>query len=143
MSCMELSTDKHLVGPFVFGEVNATWGPEGREAIGLVKDGVVLAGVVLENFTGRSAMCHIAIAHPRVPVRKLVVAVANYAFNQLGVEKLIGPVPSTNMQAIQFDLRLGFQPEAIIRDAVPGGDMLIFSMTREQCKFLPRLKEVA
>jgi hypothetical protein len=134
---IEISFDKDLIGPWVFGRIQKTWGPQGREAIGLVQDDVVLAGIVFEDCTGPggSVSLHVAISHPMVPIRKLLVVAAKYGYDQLGVDKLIGQVPSFNVEALTFDMRLGFQPEAVIKDVFPDGDMVILSMTREQCSF--------
>lgn len=141
---IHLSFDKFLVGPWVFSKIGKVWSPEGREVVGLVDGDIVLGGVVYEDYTGSSVCCHIAIAHPHVPLRKLLVAAARYAYNQLGVKKVIGMVPSNNEDALRMDFRLGFELEAIVRDVFPdGSDMVILTMTREQCRFLPRQKEAA
>jgi len=133
-----LSSDKDLIGPWVFHRIQKTWGPEGREVIGLVKDDEVLAGVVFEDYTGAAMAVHIAVSHENVPLRKFLIAVADYAFNQMAVDKLIGLVPSTNTPALGFDLRLGFKPEAVIKGVYPDGDLVILSLTKEDCRFLPR-----
>lgn len=136
---MVVSFDKHLVGPWVFDQVGKQWAPEGREAIGVIDDcGHVICGVAFEDFTGASASVHIALSGPHAPIRKLLPVVAGYAFNQLGLKKLIGLVPSTNLAALKFDLRIGFKPEAVIKDVYPDGDMVIMSMTRDDCSFIPR-----
>lgn len=141
---IEISMDKHLIGPWVTTRIGGTWGPEGREAIGLVRDDEeVLAGVMLENYTGHCITMHIAISSANVPIRKLLVTSALYVFNQLGCHKILGLVPSTNKAALSFDTRLGFTPEAIIKDVFKDGDMIVLSMTREQCGFLPKAKEAA
>lgn len=134
----KLTFDKHVVGPWVFTKIGKVWGPEGREAIGLERDGEVVAGVVLEDFTGVAASLHVAIDNPHIPVRKLLVATAGYCFNQLKLDKVIGVVPSSNAAALKFDYGIGFRPEAIIKGVYPGADMVIMSMTREQCSFIPK-----
>jgi RimJ/RimL family protein N-acetyltransferase len=133
-----LSFDKDLVGSWVFNQVGKCWGPEGREAIGLVRDGEVLAGVVFEDYTGVAIQAHIAISSPRVPFRKLLSAAAGYAFNQLRVEKILGMVPSSNKAALKMDLRIGFRPEAVIKGVFKDADLVIMSMAREDCSFIPK-----
>ena len=140
---VELSVDKDLIGPWVFRRIQKVWSPAGREVVGLVRDGEPLAGIVFEDNTGVCMTCHIAIAHEHVPLRKLLVAAADYAYNQSGVHKLIGMVRSTNLPALKFDIRIGFKPEAILKDVYPDGDLVVLSMTRDDCKFVPRPRQVA
>ena len=134
---VSISFDKDLIGPWVFHRVGKPWGPEGREVVGLVKDGEVLGGVVFEDYTGVCIQAHIALASPRVPFRKLLACAAGYAFNQLGVNKIIGVVKSSNLAALKMDLRIGFKPEAIIKDVFEDADMVIMSMVRGDCSFIP------
>lgn len=142
---IEISFDKDLIGPWICSRINKTWGPDGREAIGLVREGEVLGAVLFEDYTGPggSISVHVAIDNPRIPIRKLLSTSAGYAFNQLKVEKLIGLVPSYNTAALKFDMRIGFKPEAVIKNAFPNGDMVVLTMTREDCGFVPRRKEAA
>ena len=59
-----------------------------------------------------------------------------YVFNQLNVNKVIGLVDSTNTAARRYDEHLGFRLEATIPDAGTHGDLLIYTMTREQCRWV-------
>ena len=59
-----------------------------------------------------------------------------YAFNQAKVNKILGFVGSKNLQARKFDEHLGFRLEASIEGAHIDGDLLIYSMTRAQCRWL-------
>lgn len=140
---MNISFDKELVGPWVFHRIGKVWGAEGREAIGVVDDEQVYGGVVFEDYTKVAIQVHIALAHPHVPIRKLLVTAAMYAYNQLGVDKILAMVKSANDESINFITKIGFRPEAMVVDVFPDGDLLIFSMTRSQCRFLPRQKEAA
>lgn len=140
---MNLSFDKDILGPWICQRIGKVWGPEGRECVGLVDGDIILGGFLFEDFSGRSIVIHVAIEHPHVPLRRMMAAAAGYAYNQLGVHKVIAPVASTNEKSVRFTLRAGFKPEAIIKDAVVGGDILIFSMTAEQCGYVPKVKEVA
>lgn len=140
---MKLSFDKNVVGPWVFHKVGKTWGPEGREAIGVVDGDIVLGGAVFEDYTGRCITAHMALEHPHVPLRRLLIAFAQYCFHQMRCEKVLVHISSHHIKAVTFAMKLGFQPEAILKDVMPNGDLLIFSMTREQCGFLPPQQEAA
>ena len=139
----ELTLDKNLIGPWVCARIDKAWIPDGKEAIGVVQDGEVLGGIVFEDYTGRCISAHIAIAHPRVPLRKLLVTGVMYAYNQLGVEKILTQVSSNNAASIRFNTKLGFKPEALIKGVFYDGDLLVFSLTKEDCTFLPREQEAA
>lgn len=141
---IELSDNKDLIGPWVFRRINRAWAPEGREALGLVDGDRVLAGAVFEDYTGRAVTGHMAIAHSNVPLRKLLGSVFYYVFVDLGVDKFLGFVDSTNLAALKLDVKLGFRPEAVIKDVFPNGDLIIMSMDKAECRWLPkRYREAA
>lgn len=135
---IELSSDKDLIGPWVFRRINRAWGPEGREVLGLVRDGEVLAGVVFEDYTMKAVTMHMAIAHPHVPIRKLVFAVFYYAFVDLGADKALGFVNSANTTALKMDLKLGFKAESCVEGVFPDGDLFIMVMNKSECRWLPQ-----
>lgn len=105
--------------------------------IGWAKDGQLVAGVLYDNWTGRSLQMHVASDGTRRWLnREFLKAAFSYPFNQLKLNKVIGVVDSTNADALRFDHHLGFVTEAIIKDAGKHGDFHILSMTRQQCRFL-------
>lgn len=59
-----------------------------------------------------------------------------YPFVQLGVKKIIAPVESTNKVCSSFVEHIGFKLEATLKDAAPKGDLLVYTMTPDQCKWL-------
>lgn len=97
----------------------------------------LIAGVMYDQFNGASICMHVA-AEPgkRWMTREYLWFCFYYPFVQLGVQKIIGLVPAANEIALRFDKHLGFEEEHRIRDAHPRGDLVILSMTREQCRFL-------
>lgn len=106
-------------------------------SIGLARDGEIVAGVLYDNFTGRAVQMHVASDGSRKWMnREYLRACFDYPFRQLGVNKVIGIVDSTNTDALRFDHHLGFVTEAVIKDAGKHGDLHILSMTRQQCRFL-------
>lgn len=108
----------------------------GGQGIGWELDGRLLAGAFFENHCpGRSITSHVALDTTTAP-RAWLAFCFRYVFDQLKVKKMIGIVDSTNEKAIRFDRRLGYVHEATIKDAGRHGDSLIFTMTREQCRFL-------
>jgi len=96
----------------------------------------LLGGALYNHFNGVSVEIHVASSHPRWLTRNALYIAFWYPFDQLGVTKLVGVVPSANKVALKFDLDLGFKEEARLQDVVPGGEAVILSMRREQCRWL-------
>lgn len=121
------------VGFWVARRINGTYNPESSQAIGLVRDQLV-AGVIYENWNHRSITCHIAI-EGRLS-KRYIAAIFDYPFNVAMVEKIICPVASSNEASKKLVENMGFRKEAKITDAHPEGDILIYTMTRQKCRFL-------
>jgi RimJ/RimL family protein N-acetyltransferase len=124
------------VGEWVSQRMGATFDPSCSTAIGMERDGELIAGVVFDHFSGRSIAMHVAATAPHWMTREYARACFGYAFGQLRVTKVIGLVDSTNAQARRFDEHLGFELEATVKDAGERGDLLIYSMTPDKCRFL-------
>lgn len=105
--------------------------------MGLWKNGDLVAGVLYDNFTGRSVQMHVASDGTKRWMSKAFLYLAfDLPFNKWRVNKIIGLVDSTNIDAQRFDENIGFHLEHVVTDAGPKGDLLIYTMTRQQCRFL-------
>jgi RimJ/RimL family protein N-acetyltransferase len=102
------------------------------------RGGTLLGGVVYKDWTGLggSIAVHVAGLRDRWVNRALLFVCFDYPFNQLQVKKIFGQISSRNRVAYEAAKHLGFVEEARIRDVYPDGDMVLLSMTREQCRFL-------
>ncbi len=134
-------TRPDLVGPWVAERTGGEWTGRGQ-AFGLVDDTKLIAGVILDAYNGASIMMHVA-AEPgsRWLNRNFLWACFSYPFDQLKVKKIIGLVGEGNTAARKFDENLGFVLETTLKDAHPDGSLLIYTMNREQCRWLNILKE--
>lgn len=118
-------------------EQSASWGA--FRAFGMERDGELVAGVVVNNYNGSNATCHIAVDRPGKDMLALFNVVCDYAFNHCGLHRLTGLVPSDKPKVLRFDLRIGFELEFVMKRAAPGGaDMNVLVMWRETCPWLPR-----
>lgn len=110
---------------------------EGMKAVGLERDGQLVAGVLYEGFNGQSVWTHIA-SQPGAPwTREFLRYIFEYPFNELGVQSIFGWVEACNEKARRFDEKLGFEVDACLREAGPDGqDVLIYRMRRDQCRFI-------
>lgn len=109
-----------------------------HSTIVLVRNGEIRGAVWLENYNGASLLMHVVGDGRRWLTRAFVEAVFHYTFNVLGCKKLIGIVRETNRDARRFDEHLGFRKEHVIEDADPEGGLIIYSLKREDCKFLEK-----
>ena len=124
------------VGTWVCERLNCVFDAGVSTAIGMESNGELIGGVVFDNFRHGSIAMHVASNGGNGLTREFLRAVFGYCFIQMGVNKVIGLVDSTNLHARKFDENLGFVLEAVIKDAAKDGDILIYTMTRTQCRFL-------
>lgn len=122
------------VGEWVAAQIEGAYGYGCSQAIGLAQNGKLVAGIIYEDWNGKSVVCHLAI-HGRI-TREWLHVISRYAFDQLGVHKIIAPAYSDNHQSLAMLKKMGFIEEGRIRDAQPSGDILIFTMTKQQCPYL-------
>lgn len=127
--------DVERIGPWVCARAGGTHIPGSSQAIGLERDGELVAGVLYDQFNGRSVCMHVAADVPDWVSRKFLRLCFDYPFNQMGVNKVVGLVDSTNTRALSFDMHLGFVEEARLSDAGKEGDLVILTMTKEQCRW--------
>lgn len=123
------------VGAWVCERTGGLYSPIDSNTIGLEKDGKLIAGVVFDQYNGRSIAMHVA-GEGRWCTREFRNAAFGYAFKFLAVAKVIGLVDSSNDRARKLDEHLGFRLEARIADAAPSGDLLLYTMTAAECRHL-------
>lgn len=97
--------------------------------------GHFLGGVIYTGYTGSMIMMHMAgVSNWMTP--ELVWCCFDYPFMQLAVKQVMCTVGSNNLISINITKRLGFKHEHTIVDGIPHGDLLLFKMLREDCKWL-------
>lgn len=127
-------TSDHAAGHWTAQKVDGGYFQERSRSIGLKKNGEFVAGVIYENWHGKSITCHIAVTGRMTSA--YLGAIFHYPFNVCKVGKIIVPISSTNIASIKFVEKMGFQEEARIKDAMADGDMVIFTMLKKRCKYL-------
>lgn len=130
-----LCLDPYIVGPWVAQRTNGTWAPGRGAGIGKIKDGKLVAGALYEDWNGSSVICHIA-GEGLWADRHYLAVIFDYPFNQIGANKIIAPVCSTNQKSIDMLEHMGFNQEAKLHGATSKGDLLFFVMDKEDCKYL-------
>ncbi len=123
------------VGKWVCERTHGTWTTDSR-TVGLEEDGKLIAGVQYDMYNGASVCMHVAAEGRGWLNREYLWFCFYYPFEQLKVNTIIGLVPSWNEAARKFDENLGFTVQTIIPKATPNGDLWVYTMCKEQCRFL-------
>ena len=125
--------DKDYVGEWVAKQLGCKWIVH-AQCIGLERNGELIAGVIYENYNGFSLNFHVVFKGRLT--RRFLWVIFHYPFIQLGVYKLIGFVESTNENCTRLDKKMGFVLEHSIKGAGRNCDINVYTMTKDQCKFL-------
>lgn len=104
--------------------------------ISRVCDGEFLGGFILTNYNGAICFVHMAGKHPRWCSPELMWVMFDHAFNRMQVKRMLCTVGSKNERALQQVRRAGWRSEHRILGGTPDGDLLIFSMARDHCRWL-------
>lgn len=129
---------KERVASWVASRISgcAPWA-DGYNAIGLEKDGVLVAGVVIDGYVPK-ARCsiHCAADGKNWLTRAFIVAVFDYVFRQLECRVVVNPVNSSNEKSMRFTASCGFAEACRIKNGYADGDLVIFELRKESCKWL-------
>lgn len=132
--------DYDLTGALAFaqGRIPGLCRSDDMRAIGLRRNGELVAATLYEGFNGRNIWMHVAsVPGSRWMTRKYLRACFVYPFLVCGVQRVSGYVNASNAEARRFDEHLGFQLEATLSGAAPdGGDVLIYVMWRKDCRYV-------
>lgn len=120
------------VGTWVCSRAGGTY--TNGVTIGLERNGELVAGVVVDNWNGASAQMHVAI--DKKLNRESLFACFDYVFRHLNLNVVIGMVASSNEKALRFDKNLGFKEITRIPKGHPKGDLVILTMSKEDCRYL-------
>jgi RimJ/RimL family protein N-acetyltransferase len=110
----------------------------GYSAIGLERNGDLVAGVLYEQHNGPNVMMHVASdgsRHWMTP--SYMAACFRYPFLQLGVQRVSALVRAENSNAHRFLTALGFKQEGLLREAAADGtDFVLYGMLKRECRYL-------
>lgn len=94
-----------------------------------------LGGFILTNYNGAIAFVHMA-GQPGWCSPELLWFMFEFAFRQLKVRRLLCTVNSKHKSALEMIRRAGWRSEHRIADGTPDGDLLVFSMAPDHCRWL-------
>lgn len=139
---MRFEYDLPAVLPFMQGLLPGLARSDDMQAIGLRRAGQLVAGVAYEGHNGRNVWMHVAaVPGGHWMTRDFLRAVFGYPFLVCGVDRVSGYVNASNAAARRLDEHLGFRVEATLAGAAPdGGDVLVYVMRRQDCRFIKRFQ---
>jgi hypothetical protein len=132
---LALSSDVDLIGPWVCDRLDFPYRPGSFSAIGKIANGKIVAGVLFQCWNGVNITEHIA-AEGNWADRTFLHAIFSYPFEYLGVKRITVSICESNKKSIALVEKMGFIIEARLRGATSAGDLLIYRMFREECKYL-------
>ena len=100
--------------------------------------GGLLGGCVYQNYTRKSIGIHVSGFKPGWISKDLLWICFHYPFVQLGCDYLFGLAPAFNLKAVEFNRKMGFTEVARIEHVYHEGDMIVFRMHRDECRFLKK-----
>ena len=123
--------------------VNPVYCEDTKGVVAEHDDGTLAGVVLLDMWTLNSVQMHIGVVDPMC-LRRLHREVAEYVFLTCNRKIMIGLTPSTNKKAIKLNKHFGFEEVHRVKDAVSDGvDIIVLELRRENCRYLPKVKEAA
>ena len=134
---MIVLNQKERISDFLVEQGVSDVGYTQYEAIGLEKDGKIVAGVIYDWYE-ENARCstHIAAVGKHWMTKKFLWMIFDYPFNQLNVNVIVNTVSSANTKSIKFTEHLGFTEVARIPNGFKDGDLIIYTLHKENCKWI-------
>lgn len=108
--------------------------------IGWLRNGQIIAGVAYANWNGVNVECHIASDRSRRwMTRRYLWTIFHYPFRQLGAKRITVCVGEGNRDSRRFVEHLGFSLEAKLSKAHRTGDLMIYRMFENECRWIREL----
>lgn len=114
------------------GDRTGTIGYDVIQAIGLEKNGELVAVTGYTNFTDKSCQVHFCIDKGVYPTKEYLWFVHYYPFVQAGVNVMLAIMPQTNDRIIRLAQHLGFTLKCWLDEA----ELMVYAMTKNNCKWI-------
>lgn len=102
--------------------------------IGREKYGQLNGGIVFTDYTRCNMTMAIVLEAPLN--RPLLRAAFYYPFLQMKVRRVTALVDVSNSDSRRLCEHAGFKQEGILRDGAIDGDVIVYGMTRQECRFI-------
>lgn len=143
---MNRITDSHAVWEFMHEKLGLHWSDDFRgvchfldvdsqPGMLLLKESVAVA-VGYNAFIGKTCCMHVCVQKPSAVTRGMIREAFEYPFDKCKLEAVIALVESSNEAALSFDKKLGFVERARIPNGGLEGDLVVLTMTRDECRWI-------
>lgn len=128
-----------VVGTWVHQRLGSSWIPCRGNAIGLLNDkGVLVAGWTYSDFNGANVVIDVVAEAEGWATPAFLYMAFSYPFEQLGCKRVTSPVAASNTHCQKFVDWLGAKREATLKDACLTGDVHIYAMHKQECRWLTK-----
>jgi RimJ/RimL family protein N-acetyltransferase len=109
----------------------------GARAIGVAREGRLIAGVVFDNYRRTNVEVTIASDDPAWCRKGVLAGLFAYPYETLRVRRITALIPAGNERSIKLCKGLGFTAEGVHRALFPdGSDGISLGLLRENCRWL-------
>lgn len=137
-----------IVGNWVHNRLSSCWIPGRGNAIGLQDEsGKLVAGWTYSDWNGPNVVVDVVAEGAGWCKSEFLYIAFDYPFTQLGCKRITSPVAASNTHCVKFVEWLGATREFTMKDACKTGDVHIYRMFKEECRWLkkpetmPRIKK--
>lgn len=123
------------IGKWVGEKTEAKWA-EDDLAIGVERDGVLVAGALFNEFNGSNICVHLRCDTPYGLTREFLREGFHLAFKDVQARRLTAPVVQGTRRSLEILMKMGFKCEAILKDYCNSGHLYIMVMWNGNCKYL-------
>jgi RimJ/RimL family protein N-acetyltransferase len=96
--------------------------------------GSLCGGVVFTQYAHPNIVIACVLEAPLT--RRFLRGIFYYPFHQLGVRRVTALVDAKNLKSRRLVEHAGFVQEGIMREAAPDDDVVVYGMTRSECRWL-------
>lgn len=106
------------------------------EAIGYERNGLLCGGVVFSGYSGTNMILAVALDAPLT--RAFLRGIFFYPFLQMNCRRITALIDASNTKSRRLVEHAGFRQEGVLRDGAPTEDVILYGMTRDECRFIRR-----
>lgn len=110
--------------------------PADAVCLGQVIDGQLRAVAVFCEFVGNMCNFHLCSTGNHWMSKQFLWAMFDYPFEKLGVKVILAHVRGSNTKSLNLSRKLGFKELGRIPEALDDGDLVIFTMQPNECRWL-------
>lgn len=131
-----------LVGTWVHTRLDSRWIPGRGNAIGIIEDGKIVVGWTYSDYNRVNVVLDVVAEAKNWATPGFLYYFFSYPFDQLKCKRVTSPVSIANKHCQQFVEWLGAKHEFTMKDACVDGDVMIYKMTRDECRWLTKPAEL-